>query len=156
LYPEFKGAVLNEHPDGELRWLIRASCRGKKGNLSAPRIKFELAENTWADGLVRAMQEMQARVCGLHVEEVQGGRFRDFARRDADGRPANMPGQNAPSTYIDHMDFNSIITPIFIGSQQTQHVELHNGSLVHVKQLTRPKHEAHGGEDNHLATTMDP
>jgi chromosome segregation ATPase len=41
----------------------------------------------------------------MHVEEVQGGHFRDFARRDADGRPANMPGQNAPSTYIDHMDF---------------------------------------------------
>jgi hypothetical protein len=52
LYLEFKGVVLNEHPDGELRWLIRASCRGKKGKLSSPRIKFELVENTWADGLV--------------------------------------------------------------------------------------------------------
>jgi hypothetical protein len=29
-------------------------------------------------------------------------------------------------------------------------------SLDHVKQLTRSKHEAHGGEDNHLATAMDP
>jgi hypothetical protein len=105
LYPEFKGAVLNEHPDGELRWLVRASCRGKKGDLNFPRIKFELVENTWADGLVRGMQEMHARLCGLHVEEVQGERFRNFARRDADGRPANMPGRNEPSTYIDHMDF---------------------------------------------------
>jgi hypothetical protein len=51
---------------------------------------------------------------------------------------------------------NSIITPIFIRSQQTQHVELHKGSLDHVKQLTRSKHEAHGREDNHLATAMDP
>jgi hypothetical protein len=51
---------------------------------------------------------------------------------------------------------NSIITPIFIGSQQTQHVELHDGDLDHVRQLTRSKHEAHGGEDNHLATAMDP
>jgi hypothetical protein len=50
---------------------------------------------------------------------------------------------------------NSIITPIFIGSQQTQHVELHNGDLDHVKQLTRSKYEAHGGEDNQLATAMD-
>jgi hypothetical protein len=41
-------------------------------------------------------------------------------------------------------------------SQQTQHVELHKGSLDHVKQLTRYKHEAQGGEDNHLATAMDP
>jgi hypothetical protein len=105
LYPEFKGAMLNEHPDGELWWLIRASCRGKKGDLSSPRIKFELVENTWADGLVRAMQEMHTCLCGLHVEEIKGKRFRNFARRDTDGRPANMPGQNEPSTYIDHMDF---------------------------------------------------
>jgi hypothetical protein len=51
------------------------------------------------------MQEMHARLCGLHVEEIQGESFRNFARRDADGHPANMPGQNEPSTYVDHMDF---------------------------------------------------
>jgi hypothetical protein len=45
---------------------------------------------------------------------------------------------------------------VFIGSQQTQHVELHNDDLDHDSQLTRSKHEAHGGEDNHLATAMDP
>jgi hypothetical protein len=28
--------------------------------------------------------------------------------------------------------------------------------LDHDRQLTRSKHEAHGGEDNHLATAMDP
>jgi hypothetical protein len=44
---------------------------------------------------------------------------------------------------------------IFIGSQQTQHVELHNDDLDHDRQLTRSKHEAHGGEDNYLATVMD-
>jgi hypothetical protein len=43
-----------------------------------------------------------------------------------------------------------------MGSQQTQHVELHNGDLDHVKQLTRSKHEAQGGEDNQLAIAMDP
>jgi hypothetical protein len=52
--------------------------------------------------------------------------------------------------------FNSIITPIFIGSQQTQNVELHNGDLNHVMQLMRSKHEAHGGEDNHLGSAKDP
>jgi hypothetical protein len=45
---------------------------------------------------------------------------------------------------------------IFIGSQQTQHVKLHNDDLDHDTQLTRSKHEAHGGEDIHLATAMDP
>jgi hypothetical protein len=45
---------------------------------------------------------------------------------------------------------------IFIGSQQIEHVELHNDDLDHDRQLTRSKHEAHGGEDIHLATAMDP
>jgi hypothetical protein len=40
--------------------------------------------------------------------------------------------------------------------QQTQHVELHHDDLDHDKQLTRSKNEAHGGEDIHLATVMDP
>jgi hypothetical protein len=48
------------------------------------------------------------------------------------------------------------IVSIFIGSQQTQYVELHKDDLDHDRQLTRSKHEAHGGEDNHLATSMDP
>jgi hypothetical protein len=34
-------------------------------------------------------------------------------------------------------------------------VELHNDDLDHDRQLTRSKHEAHGGEYNHLATAMD-
>jgi hypothetical protein len=48
------------------------------------------------------------------------------------------------------------IVPILIGSQQTQHVELHKDDLDHDRQLTRSKHDAHGGEDGHLATAMDP
>jgi hypothetical protein len=48
------------------------------------------------------------------------------------------------------------IVSIFIGSQQTQHAELHNDDLDHDRQVTRSKHEAHGGDDNHLATAMDP
>jgi hypothetical protein len=58
-----------------------------------------------------------------------------------------------------HRDNNSAhqlnIVSIFIGSQQTQHVELHNDDLDNDRQLTRSKHEAHGGDDNHLATAMD-
>jgi hypothetical protein len=45
---------------------------------------------------------------------------------------------------------------IFIGSQQTQYVELHNDDPDHDRQLTRSKHIAHRGDDNHLATAMDP
>jgi hypothetical protein len=47
------------------------------------------------------------------------------------------------------------ILPILIGSQQTQHLELHKANLDHVGQLTRSKHEAHGGGDNHLPTATD-
>jgi hypothetical protein len=48
------------------------------------------------------------------------------------------------------------IVPMLIGSQQTQYVELRIDDLDHVGQLTRSKLEAHGGEDDHLATAMDP
>jgi hypothetical protein len=41
-------------------------------------------------------------------------------------------------------------------TQQTKHVDLHNNDLNHDRQLTRSKHEEHGGEDNHLGTAMDP
>jgi hypothetical protein len=34
-------------------------------------------------------------------------------------------------------------------------MELHKYDLDHDRQLTRSRHEAHGGEDNHLATAMD-
>jgi hypothetical protein len=60
----------------------------------------------------------------------------------------------------DNIRYNSAhqldIVPVLIGSQQTQHVWLHKDDLDHVGQLTRSKHEAHGGEDNHLATAIDP
>ena len=48
------------------------------------------------------------------------------------------------------------MSSIFIGSQQTQHAELHIDDLDHVRKLTRSKNEAQSGEDNHLATAMDP
>jgi hypothetical protein len=57
---------------------------------------------------------------------------------------------------IDNSAHQLDIVSISIGSQQTQHVELHKDNLDHDRQLTRSKHEAHGGGDNHLATAMDP
>jgi hypothetical protein len=35
-------------------------------------------------------------------------------------------------------------------------VELHKDDLDHDRQLTRSRHKVHGGEDNYLATAMDP
>jgi hypothetical protein len=56
----------------------------------------------------------------------------------------------------DHKQHRDDIVPILIESQQTQHVILHKDDFDHVRQLTRSKHEAHDGGDNHLATAMDP
>jgi GDP-D-mannose dehydratase len=47
-------------------------------------------------------------------------------------------------------------TTIFIGSQNTKHIGLQKDDLDHVGHLTRSIHEAQSGEDNHLATVMDP
>jgi hypothetical protein len=56
----------------------------------------------------------------------------------------------------DKSQINLTYYSIFIRSQQTQHVELYNNDLDHDRQLIGSKHEAHGGEDIHLATAMDP
>jgi hypothetical protein len=61
-----------------------------------------------------------------------------------------------PDHLRDHQGDHLRKYSIFLGSQQTQHVELHNDDLDHDRQLTRSKHEAHGGEDIHLPTAMDP
>jgi hypothetical protein len=45
---------------------------------------------------------------------------------------------------------------MFIGSQQTQHVELHKDDLDHVASSQDLDMEAQIREDNNLATAMDP
>src|SRR5215203_136745 len=59
-----------------------------------------------------------------------------------------------------HINNRLIITitlySLSIGSRQTQHIVLHIDDLDHVRQLTRSNNEAQQGEDDHLATAMDP
>jgi hypothetical protein len=74
-FPEFTGTLLPDHPERELRWLVEAICRGIVGDPTLITIKFEFMENTWADGLARGLQEMLARLCGQHPEEIQEERF---------------------------------------------------------------------------------
>jgi hypothetical protein len=75
LFPEFTGVWLHDHPEGELHWLVVASVRGKIGDPTYMLIEFEIMENSWADGLARGIQEMLARLCRHHVEEIKGFRF---------------------------------------------------------------------------------
>jgi hypothetical protein len=58
--------------------------------------------------------------------------------------------------YRDDKSINQLDKVLYIHWIPTQHVKLHNDDLDHDRQLTRSKHEARGGEDNHLATAMDP
>jgi hypothetical protein len=82
----------------------------------------------------------------------------------ASTRPRYLLSTESMQDHKQHIDnikiYNSAhqldIVPILVRSQQTQHVELHKDDLDHAGQLTRSKHEAHGGGDNHLATVMDP
>jgi hypothetical protein len=104
-FPGFTGTKLHNHPEGELRWLVMASCHGKVGDPTSPLIEFEIVENTWADALARVLQEMLARMCGKHVEETQEERFWHLAQRDDTGRPMNMPGHHELSHHVDHLDF---------------------------------------------------
>jgi hypothetical protein len=45
-FPEFTGTKLHNHPEGELQWLVMASCRGKVGDPTSSLIEFEIVENT--------------------------------------------------------------------------------------------------------------
>jgi hypothetical protein len=70
-----------------------------------------------------------------------------------------VPPEPSPSVSIAVSAVSIDLTAISINlavSYDEEGVELHKGSLDHVKQLTRSKHEAHGGEDNQLATAIDP
>ena len=59
-FPEFRGAQLHEHPEGEMKWLVEACVRGKMVPPRSEVIQFQVVENTWVHGLARAMQETLA------------------------------------------------------------------------------------------------
>jgi hypothetical protein len=105
-FPEFTGVRLHDHPEGELQWLVMASVRGKMGDPTSMLIEFEIMENCWADGLARGIQEMLARLCGHHVEEIKGFRFQHYARCDDTGCPMEMPPlHHELRHHVDHLDF---------------------------------------------------
>jgi hypothetical protein len=105
-FPEFTGVRLHDHPEGELQWLFVASVCGKMGDPTSMLIEFEIMENSWANGLARGIQEMLARLCGLHIKEIKGFRFQHYARCDDTGRPMEMPPlHHELRHHVDHLDF---------------------------------------------------
>ncbi|KAK1680900.1 hypothetical protein QYE76_041748 [Lolium multiflorum] len=103
--PEFYGGQVNDQPGGQLQWVIMADLPGKPESPMFGKIQFSLRENTWADGLARALQEGLARLCGQNAMALQGGRFAHLARHNSLGVPLNLPFHPVLRHHVDHLDF---------------------------------------------------
>src|SRR3954465_2156747 len=104
-HPEFFGAQLNDQEGEELQWLIVASFRG---NIKVPAIEgiqCTIRENNWLDGLIRAMQEALARLCGQSINQIKGTHFEFFPRRHAMGQPLEVPRHPDLKHHVDHLSF---------------------------------------------------
>ena len=64
-----------------------------------------MRENSWLDGLARAMHEALARLCALSVNKIQGTRFAHYARRDFMGMPMEMPSHPELRRQVENLDF---------------------------------------------------
>jgi hypothetical protein len=103
--PVFYGGQISDQPGGQLQWLIMASLPGKPESPMFRQIQFSLRENTWVDGLARALQEALARLCGQNSVAIEGERFEHFARHSSLGLPLNLPFHPVLRHHVDHMDF---------------------------------------------------
>ncbi|KAK1558109.1 hypothetical protein QYE76_016684 [Lolium multiflorum] len=68
------------------------------------QIQFSLRDNTWVDGLARALQEALARLCGQNSVAIEGERFAHFARHSSVG-PLSLPYHPVLRHHVDHLDY---------------------------------------------------
>jgi hypothetical protein len=61
--------------------------------------------NTWKEGIVIAMQEAIARLCGQNENKIRNTRFIYYGRHDPMGRPITMPLHPEMNNYVTHLDF---------------------------------------------------
>ena len=61
--------------------------------------------NTWKEGLVRAMQEAIARLCGQNIDKLKNTRFIYYPRHNPMGRPITMPPHPKMNHYVAYLDF---------------------------------------------------
>ena len=87
--PEFRGAQVDIHYQGNLSWLIESSVRGNIKSSHSRMLSFTTMDASWDDGLCRAMQRLLARLCEEHKEELANSPFRFYGRRDTEGRPTS-------------------------------------------------------------------
>ncbi|KAK1628483.1 hypothetical protein QYE76_002798 [Lolium multiflorum] len=74
-HPKFHGIEVNDQAGGGLQWIIIADLRGKMEPPTSERILFSFRESNWLDGLVRALQEAHARLCGQNVVRILASHF---------------------------------------------------------------------------------
>ena len=82
--PEFRGAQVDAHDQGNLSWLIESSVRGNIKSPHSRMLSFTTMDASWDDGLCRAMQRLLARLCEEHKEELANSPFRFYGRRDTE------------------------------------------------------------------------
>jgi hypothetical protein len=103
--PVFYGGQVADQPGGQLQWVIMANLPGKPESPMFRQIQFSLRENTWLDGLARALQEALARLCGQNSLAIEGERFAHFARHTSLGVPITLPFHPVLRHHVDHMDY---------------------------------------------------
>ncbi|KAK1669417.1 hypothetical protein QYE76_057576 [Lolium multiflorum] len=68
-----------------MQWIVCVDLRGTPESPPTSRIQFSVLENSWMDGLARAMKEALARLCGLELPRIRGTRYFHMARHDSMG-----------------------------------------------------------------------
>ncbi|KAK1663292.1 hypothetical protein QYE76_051451 [Lolium multiflorum] len=104
-YPEFFGIPLNKPSGVQPWWEVTADLRGKLGAPIWETIWFSVTGNTWKEGLVRAMQEAIARLCGQNVNKLKNTRFIYYPINDPMVRPITMPPHPEMNHYVAFLDF---------------------------------------------------
>ncbi|KAK1682142.1 hypothetical protein QYE76_042990 [Lolium multiflorum] len=103
--PVFYGGQITDQANGQLQWLIMANLPGKPESPMFRLIQFSLRDNTWVDGLARALQEALARLCGQNSVAIEGERFAHFARHSSVGLPLSLPYHPVLRHHVDHLDY---------------------------------------------------
>ncbi|KAK1617729.1 hypothetical protein QYE76_023246 [Lolium multiflorum] len=104
-YPEFFGTSFNNQLGGSPRWEVSADLGRKLGAPVWETIWFSVTGNTWKEGLVKAMQEAIARLCGQNENKIRNTRFIYYPRHDSMGRSMTMPPHTKMNPYVAHQDF---------------------------------------------------
>ena len=96
--PEIHGSRVNK--GGEKTWAISVAIPSSKENPRHEDFAYGFLEKTWDEGLIRALQDVLARLCLTHQEELKVTYFYHLGRRNKEGVPV---ASNATGPYARHI-----------------------------------------------------